>query len=198
MKSALRRNMAKHALLVAIAATLVAGCATAKPTDRVDFAAPPGPFGVTDEAGATASAGVRGLTLAGPAGPVAAATPAGAGEETGPAGGRSVAVGTSAGGPGARGGPPAPSRWTPYRSYTFRPDGDGILLSDGHKAEEVSYHVQQHPSSTVALDGTNDRRVGAVRRALLDVGVPSAKITTGAFGDAEVRRRGGVLVLVSE
>jgi hypothetical protein len=64
------------------------------------------------------------------------------------------------------------------------------------EAQEISYYMQQNASSRVALDGTNHHRVRAVRLALLDAGVPSAKITMGAFGDALVCSKGGVVVLV--
>jgi hypothetical protein len=49
----------------------------------------------------------------------------------------------------------------------------------------------------VTLDGSNDRRVGNVRDALINAGVPTYKIQSGAFGDPQLRRDGQVAVLVS-
>ena len=44
--------------------------------------------------------------------------------------------------------------------------------------------------------GLSDRRVGAVRDALIQAGVPSSKIQTGAFGDTRLTRDRRVEVLV--
>ncbi len=135
--------------------------------------------------------------LAGNAGPEGASfTPTATG---GPRGATGVAGSQGAvDATGARGGELAVDSWTFYRRYTFSSISDLIMRADGSKALEVAYYVQQNPASRVALDGTNDRRVGAVRLALLDSGVPAGKITIGAFGDAKVRSNGGVVVLVSK
>jgi hypothetical protein len=57
--------------------------------------------------------------------------------------------------------------------------------------------MNQNPSARVAIDGSNERRVGRVRNALIDAGVPANKIQTGSFGDPQQRRDGRVAVLVS-
>jgi outer membrane protein OmpA-like peptidoglycan-associated protein len=43
----------------------------------------------------------------------------------------------------------------------------------------------------------SDRRISAVRDALIQAGVPSYKIQTGAFGDARLTRDRRVEVLIS-
>ena len=57
--------------------------------------------------------------------------------------------------------------------------------------------MNRNPSARVAIDGSSERRVGRVRTALLDAGVPAHKIQTGSFGDPQTRRDGRVAVLVS-
>ena len=87
--------------------------------------------------------------------------------------------------------------WSSYRDYSFSANSNDILRSDGNKAREIADYTNQNPSSRVAIDGSNERRVSNVRDALLDAGVPAHKIQTGAFGDAQARRDGRVAVLVS-
>jgi hypothetical protein len=50
----------------------------------------------------------------------------------------------------------------------------------------------------LAFDERQDeRRVGNVRDALINAGVPAYKIQTGAFGDPQLRRSGRVAVLLA-
>jgi outer membrane protein OmpA-like peptidoglycan-associated protein len=69
--------------------------------------------------------------------------------------------------------------------------------------------MKQNPSLQVGIDGSmdprgrdprdqnlSDRRVGAVRDALIQAGVPASKIQTGAFGDTRLARDRRVEVLV--
>jgi len=117
---------------------------------------------------------------------------------TGPAGatGRTGPQGTI--GPiGQQGASGAGENWSSYRDYRFNVNSDDILSSDGNKAREVADYLQQNPSARVAIDGSSERRVSRVRTALMDAGVPAYKIQTGAFGDAQQRRDGQVMVLVS-
>jgi outer membrane protein OmpA-like peptidoglycan-associated protein len=69
--------------------------------------------------------------------------------------------------------------------------------------------MQQNPSLQVGIDGSmdprgtdprnqdlSDRRVGAVRDALIQAGVPAYRIQTGAFGDTRLTRDRRVEVLI--
>jgi hypothetical protein len=49
----------------------------------------------------------------------------------------------------------------------------------------------------VGIDGHNAVRVDAVRVALIDAGIPAARIETGTFGDPQARRDNQVAVLMS-
>jgi outer membrane protein OmpA-like peptidoglycan-associated protein len=87
--------------------------------------------------------------------------------------------------------------WSSYRDYTFNRNDDDILRVDGNKAGEIADYMNRNPSYRVAIDGSNSRRVNAVRGALIDAGVPAYKIQTGAYGDPQLRRDDRVAVLVS-
>jgi hypothetical protein len=71
------------------------------------------------------------------------------------------------------------------------------VRSDGNKAREIANYMDRNPSSRVGIDGPNELRVGNVREALIEAGVPPYKIQTGAFGDPQLRRDGRVAVLFS-
>jgi outer membrane protein OmpA-like peptidoglycan-associated protein len=135
--------------------------------------------------GATGSTGAQGRAqLAGVSGPSGATGAAGPQGSVGPIG----AQGPTAGG----------ANWSSYRDYTFSVNSDDILSSDGNKAREVADYMNQNPSARIAIDGSSQRRVNNVRNALVNAGVPAAKIQTGQFGDAQQRRDGRVAVLVSK
>ena len=87
--------------------------------------------------------------------------------------------------------------WSSYRDFTFDGDSDDILRSDDNKAQEIADYLAQNPSFRVGIDGASESRVANVRDALTDAGVPTAKIQTGDFGDAQLRRESRVAVLVS-
>jgi len=145
---------------------------------------PAGPMGNTGGQGATGSTGAQGSTeIGGISGPMGA---------TG-AGGRQGTPGqTGAQGPLAGGG-----GWSAYRDYTFNVNSEEILRADGSKAREIADYMNQNPSLQVAIDGSNDRRVNAVRSALINAGVAPNRIQTGAFGDPQRRADRRVEVLVS-
>jgi len=86
--------------------------------------------------------------------------------------------------------------WNSYRDYDFNFNSDDIMSSDSNKAREVADYMNQNPSLRVGIDGSNQRRVGNVRTALIEAGVPAYKIQTGAFGDPQQRRNSRVAVLV--
>jgi outer membrane protein OmpA-like peptidoglycan-associated protein len=65
--------------------------------------------------------------------------------------------------------------------------------------------MKQNPSLRIGIDDTNtnprsndmsERRVRAVRNALIEAGVPSSKIQSGAYGDAKLAQDRRVEVLV--
>jgi outer membrane protein OmpA-like peptidoglycan-associated protein len=145
----------------------------------------PGPAGPAGKAGA---AGV-----AGPPGPVGAAGPpgpAGPAGEPGPAG--------PTGAPGRTSLEESPRRavtWTSLDSIQFDVQQASIRTTCADKIAKLVAFVKEQPDVTIALDGHADdpqandgdrtlseRRVHAVRAALMTRGIPSERITTGAFG----------------
>jgi outer membrane protein OmpA-like peptidoglycan-associated protein len=77
------------------------------------------------------------------------------------------------------------------------------------KVSEIAQYLKGNPSMKVGLDGSmdprgtdprnqelRDRRVSAIRDALINAEVPDSKIQMGAFGDAKLARDRQVAVLV--
>jgi len=75
---------------------------------------------------------------------------------------------------------------------------------------EIAAYMKQNPSLRIGIDGSmdprgtdprnqdlSDRRISAVRDALIQAGVPSSKIHSGAYGDAKLARDRRVEVLIS-
>jgi outer membrane protein OmpA-like peptidoglycan-associated protein len=100
-------------------------------------------------------------------------------------------------------------RWTSFREFMFEYNGANIYASDQNKVADIAGYMNDNPSLQLAIDGTgdprgsdprdqnlSDRRVGAVRDALIQAGVPAYKIQTGAFGDTRLGRDRRVEVLV--
>jgi outer membrane protein OmpA-like peptidoglycan-associated protein len=124
-----------------------------------------GPFGIAGERGP-----------AGPTGPAGAQGPAG------PAG------------PLAQGG--AAKQWSSFKDFLFDTDKSDIRANETSKVTEIAVYMKQNPSVQVGIDGYADprgtdphnqglseRRVNAIRDALVNAGVASDKIKTGAFGE---------------
>jgi len=74
---------------------------------------------------------------------------------------------------------------------------------------DITGYLAENPSVRLGIDGTTDpnvtgsrneylseRRVGAVRDALIQAGTPASKIETGTFGDPRRPRDGQVEVLL--
>lgn len=93
------------------------------------------------------------------------------------------------------------NKWTLYRDFGFDYDASDLSASEMKKVSEIVQYLKQNPSLKVGLDGSmdprgsdpqnqslSDRRVNAVRDALINEGVPKAKIQTGAFGDPKLAR----------
>jgi len=101
------------------------------------------------------------------------------------------------------------ANWTAYREYNFNPGRAEIQPSNANTASEIAAYMEQNPSLQIALDGSVDsgatearsqnlsaRRVGTVRAALIDAGVPASKIQSGSFGDPQLSHDGQVAVLL--
>lgn len=110
---------------------------------------------------------------------------------------------------GAQGPVGVVDRWTSYREFVFDYNGSDIVAFDKSKVADIAGYMKQNPSLQVGIDGSmdprgsdprdqnlSDRRVRAIRDALIQAGVPASKIQTGAFGDTRLARDRRVEVLV--
>jgi len=136
-------------------------------------------FGTVSEfCGHMGMAGAAGL-----AGPMGPAGPAGAQGPAGPAGAQTAA---------------AAKQWSSFRDFLFDFDKSAIRSNETSHVSDVAAYLKNNPSARVGIDGHADprgtdpynqslseRRVNAIRDALINVGVPSAKIHTGAFGESQ-------------
>jgi hypothetical protein len=110
-----------------------------------------------------------------------------------------------AGRTGAQGAAGIVDRWTSYRVITFDRAGSDLSVSDKGVVTEIAAYMAKNPSLQAGIDGfrdpnnqnLSDRRVGAVREALIVAGVPSSKVQVGAFGDPNASRERRVEVLLS-
>jgi peptidoglycan-associated lipoprotein len=127
-----------------------------------------GPFGMAGERGPTGRMG--------PAGPMGAQGPAG------PAGAQAAAA----------------KQWSSFRDFLFDFDKSAVRSNEMSKVTDIAAYMKQNPSARVGIDGHTDprgtdafnqglseRRVKAIRDALLKAGVPGDKIHTGAFGESQ-------------
>ena len=133
---------------------------------------------VTEFCGYFGVAGASGL-----AGPMGPAGPAGAQGPAGPAGAQTAA---------------AAKQWSSFRDFLFDFDKSAIRSSETSHVSDVAAYLQQNPSARVGIDGHADprgtdpynqslseRRVNAIRDALVNTGVSTGKIHTGAFGETQ-------------
>jgi outer membrane protein OmpA-like peptidoglycan-associated protein len=96
------------------------------------------------------------------------------------------------------------SSWTPFKDFYFDGNRTDIQAADAAKANEIANYLRQNPGQQVGIDGEytpndtalGDRRVSAVRSALINAGIPPSRIETGAFGGAQMPRNRRVAVLV--
>src|SRR5438067_2088765 len=168
-RTMLSANM-KRPLLLAIAATFAAACATTEP---VYYAKSPEPTSWVGPAGPAGPTGATGMTeLAGITGPI------GATGATGPQG----SIGAT-GAQGAIGSVGGNNGWNLYRAFTFEGRSDDITGADSNKARDIANYLNRNPSFRVAIDGPSARYVHSVVDALKDAGVPASKLQTSAFGD---------------
>ena len=132
---------------------------------------------VTEFSGPFAMAGERG-----PAGPMGPAGPSGS---QGPFG--SMGPQTQAG---------TPKQWSSFKDFLFDTNKSDIRANETSKVTDIAAYMKQNPSVQVGIDGFADprgtnphnqalseRRVNAIRDALVKAGVPGDKIKTGAFGE---------------
>ena len=155
---------------------LVAAC-TARPLPEWNIVSQPGPPGPPGPPGVAGPPGPPGP--AGPAGPAGAMGSAGLAGPAGAAGDRGV-----------------DARWISVPDILFEYDKADILPDEAQKIRQVADLVKKNPHVTVRLDGHADprgsdrynialseRRVEAVRRGLVDAGVPADRIVIAAFGE---------------
>lgn len=179
----------KRGLLFAVLALFAVGC-TARPIGGDTgwkIYGPPGPPGVAGPAGPQGPAGPAGPPgVAGLSGPVGAPGPAGMQGAAGVAGAERPAAGASG--------------WTKFNDILFDFDKSDIRANETSKVAAVAAYLKQKPSAQVAIDGHADprgtdpynqalsqRRVTAIRDALVKAGVPGDKIQTGAFGEERLK-----------
>jgi outer membrane protein OmpA-like peptidoglycan-associated protein len=98
--------------------------------------------------------------------------------------------------------------WTAYREFGFASGDSDIRRSERNQVAEIVEYMQRNPSLHVGIDGTiasgsssskkdlADRRVNAIRSALIDAGIPAHRIETGPFGDPRHASEGRVEVLL--
>lgn len=131
---------------------------------------------------------------AGPVGPAGAQGPAGPAGPQGPGGPAGMA-----GMAGVQGAPGAAASWTSFKNFLFDFDKSDIRANDMSEVSDVAAYMKQNPSTKVGIDGHTDprgtdkynqalseRRVNAIRDALIKAGVPADKILTGAFGESRL------------
>lgn len=142
-------------------------------------------FGYVSEFEGPFSFGMAGAQgPAGPQGPAGLQGPAGA---QGPAGLTSVSA-------------LAAKEWTSFKDFLFDTDSSDIRSNEMSKVSDIAAYMRQNPPTQVGIDGYADprgtkpynqalseRRVNAIRDALVEAGVPGNKIQTGAFGEQRLQ-----------
>lgn len=173
----------KPAIAVIALALLVASCGGG-PRGR-DYAAPPPPPPSEPQ-------DIIGLTEPTPP-PARAQRPAGQNENRSVGGAQAAAV------PPAR----AVARWTSYKQFSFDREKAELPPVEASKVSEIAAYMARNPTLRLGIDGSDTRdaalggrRVAAVRDALVKAGVPGARIETGAFSNARIKRDRGVEVLL--
>lgn len=164
----------RRGLSLVVIALLAVGCAVTPQGGEWKFYGPPGPPGPAGPPGPPGPAGPPG-----PPGPPGLAGPAG---PSGPA--------------GAAGAAGAAAQWRSFADILFDYDKSNIRASEAAKITDVAKYMQSDPSVNLRIDGYADprgtsqynlalsqRRVGAVRDALVKEGVPGNRISTGHFGE---------------
>ena len=164
----------RRGLWSAAVVLLAVGCSVYQPEGSTGwkFYGPPGPPGP-----------------AGPPGPMGPAGPPG---PMGPPGAQGPA-----GPPGAQGVAGAAAAWESFKDILFDFDKADIRAGETSKIAEITAYMRQNPSVNLRIDGYADprgtnpynlalseRRVNAVRDAIVKAGTPADRVSTGAFGEA--------------
>jgi peptidoglycan-associated lipoprotein len=140
-----------------------------------------------------------GWKLYGPPGSPGPAGPPGPPGPAGPPGPPGLAGPGGPGGPAGAAGAAAPAPvFTSFRDILFDYDKSNLRPTDRDKVNEIISHARQNPGVNFRLDGhadprgndkynlaLSDRRVKAVRDALVAGGVAAGRISTGAFGEKQ-------------
>lgn len=120
----------------------------------------------------------------GPAGPIGPAGPMGA---QGPAGAAGSQAQASAAKP-----------WSSFKDFSFSFDQSAIRSNETSHITDIAAYMKQNPTAQVGIDGHTDprgtdaynqslseRRVNAIREALVAAGVADGRIKAGAFGESQ-------------
>jgi outer membrane protein OmpA-like peptidoglycan-associated protein len=91
-----------------------------------------------------------------------------------------------------------------YRDFRFDSNQTDIQASQTNQVSEIALYLKTNPSLKLGIDGSmqprnqelSDQRVSSVRNALIEAGVPTSRIQTGAFGDKKLPHDGRVNVLI--
>jgi outer membrane protein OmpA-like peptidoglycan-associated protein len=99
--------------------------------------------------------------------------------------------------------------WTPYRSFGFDDGRAEIRAVDERQITDTAAYLARNPSLRIGINDSMDtantnaneqrlgeRRVAAVRNALIQAGTPASRIETSAFGDPDSLRNQRVNVLL--
>jgi len=95
-------------------------------------------------------------------------------------------------------------QWTSYRNFRFDSDAADLLASETNKVSEIALYMNANPSLKIGIDcsmeprneSLSSQRVSSVRDALINAGVQTSRIQTGAFGDAKRTHDGRVVVFI--
>ena len=166
----------KRALLFGVLTLFAVGCAARPMGGETGWkvygpAGPEGPAGVAGAAGPQGPAGAPGLAgVSGPQGP--------------------------AGAPGSQGLAGAASRWESFKDILFDFDKSAVRGDELGKINEIVAFMKQNPTFEIGLEGYADprgtdaynqslseRRVVAIRDALVGGGASAARIRIGAQGE---------------
>jgi peptidoglycan-associated lipoprotein len=188
----------RRGLFFAVLALFAVGCSVRPIGGETGWKiyGPTGPQGVAGPAGPAGPQGPQGIAgparMAGPAGPAGPQGPQG---PQGPGGVQGV-TGTI----GAQGAPAVVASWTKFNDILFDFDKSDIRSNETTKVADIAAYAQNNPASMVGLDGYADprgsdaynqalseRRVNAIRDALMSAGVSRNRIQTGAFGEMRLK-----------
>ena len=103
----------------------------------------------------------------------------------------------------------AGTQWKTYEGFAFEPDKAVIHDVDAAKVTRIAAYMKDNPSYQVGIDGSTNpratewrdrdlcnRRVEAIREALITAGVPAGRINDGMIGDVKLRQAERVEILM--